>query len=121
MRVIVAGSRSVTDYAVVRQAIIDSGFSMTKLVSGGARGVDRLGERFAQERGIEVLRFDAQWTTRKRAAGPIRNERMGRAAEALVAIWDGLSPGTLHMIDVAKRRRLRLFVRNLMTGQDERR
>ena len=31
-------------------------------------------------------------------------------ADALVAVWDGKSPGTKHMIDVAKARGLRIFV-----------
>ena len=44
MKVIVTGSRIINDPAVVERAIDESGFTITELVSGGARGVDRLAE-----------------------------------------------------------------------------
>ena len=47
MRVIVAGSRGITDPNVVATAIAASGFQVTELVSGTARGADQLGEAWA--------------------------------------------------------------------------
>lgn len=46
MRTIIAGSRSITDYALIQKAVSESGFEITEVVSGGAIGVDRLGERW---------------------------------------------------------------------------
>ena len=43
MKVIIAGSRNFTDYKVLQDAIKNSGFKITEVVSGGAKGVDSLG------------------------------------------------------------------------------
>lgn len=71
---------------------------VTEVVSGTARGVDRCGETWARSRGISVARMFAEWGTHGHAAGLLRNEDMARYADALVALWDGHSTGTRHMI-----------------------
>lgn len=83
---------------------------VTEVVSGCARGVDRLGEQWAQMRSIPIKRFPANWDRDGRSAGPIRNRQMANYAEALVAIWDGESKGTKNMIEEAERRGLVVFV-----------
>jgi hypothetical protein len=98
MKVIVAGSRSIRSAAVVNAAIIGSGLEIRELVSGTAPGVDRLGERWAASRGIPVKRFPADWSRLGRRGGPLRNEEMACYADALIAVWDGRSPGTADMI-----------------------
>lgn len=98
MKVIIAGSRTIDDYEIVAQAVTESGFWVTEVVSGGARGPDSLGELWAFRNSVYLSRFPADWNLGKRA-GILRNEEMGRYADALVAIWDGKSRGTRHMID----------------------
>ena len=98
MKVIVAGTRTIEDYEVVCKAIEESGFEITELVSGGARGVDKLGERWAKENGVPVNVFQAEWEKYGNRAGPIRNVAMGSYADALIAIRHGPSPGTSHMV-----------------------
>lgn len=110
MRVIVAGSRTIDDYEVVCCAICESGFVITTVVSGCAKGVDQLGERWALEHGVPVDKYPAQWASYGNAAGPIRNQEMSENSEALVAIWNGMSRGTAHMIDCAKKKGLKVFV-----------
>lgn len=105
MKVIVAGSRSVTSYEAVAAAIVSSKFTITELVSGGARGVDRLGERWAVEHNVPIKQFLPDWS-RGKSAGMVRNREMANYAEALVAVWDGSSRGTANMIVEAKRRGL---------------
>lgn len=117
MRVIVAGPRTVNRYDIVVRAIKASGFTITEEVSGGADGVDSLGERWAEEQGIPIKRFLARWAKYGRAAGKIRNSKMAKYAEALIAIWDGQSRGTKDMIDKARYRGLHVFV--FMVNQDE--
>lgn len=106
MRTIVAGSRSITDSAHVVEAlwIARTKFNIvpTVVLSGAARGVDLLGEAWAEHRLIEVERHIAHWGLFPRTAGRLRNSRMAHAADALVAIWDGSSPGTAHMIYMAE-------------------
>jgi hypothetical protein len=109
----VAGSRTIRDPRVVARAIAASGFDVTVLVSGGAQGVDRLGEEWARDRYVHVERWPADWAKHGKAAGPIRNEAMAAAAHALVAVWDGVSRGTAHMVRAARARGLQVYVHNV--------
>lgn len=110
MKTVIAGSRGITSRKVVDEAIQASGFTISEVVSGGARGVDRLGEDWAEENKVPVKRFLAKWAEYGKAAGPIRNRHMADYAEALIAIWDGESKGTLNMITQAKCRGLHVYV-----------
>lgn len=98
MKVIVAGSRTVMDYLLVEDAMARSGFDVTEVFSGGAKGVDQLGYQWARQHGVVVRWFEAWWDVHGKAAGPLRNEEMAREADALVAVWDGESKGTQDMI-----------------------
>lgn len=111
MRVVIAGSRSITDYSAVCQAIADSGFEITEVISGCANGVDSMGERWALEHDIRIARLPAEWRIYGRRAGMVRNRWMGEIGEALVAIWDNKSRGTADMIYVMERLRKPVFVR----------
>lgn len=110
MKTIVAGSREITDINLVRQAIKATPWQITEIVSGAARGVDSLGEAVAREVGLPIKRFPADWNGLGRRAGPLRNIQMAEYADALVAVWDGVSRGTAHMIKEAEKRGLRVFV-----------
>ncbi|MEI6388155.1 MAG: SLOG family protein [Spirochaetota bacterium] len=109
MKVIVAGSRSITDLSVVEEAIHLSGFTITEVVCGDARGVDSLGEEWADLHDVPVKHFPADWSQGK-MAGFSRNNHMADYAEALVAVWDSKSKGTGHMIAIARSRKLPVFV-----------
>lgn len=118
MITIIAGSRDVTDYKLVEQAVAECGWPVTKVVSGAAPGVDAMGEEWAGLNFLPLMLMPADWKRLGKGAGHVRNARMAEAAEALIAIWDGHSPGTKNMIDVARKRGLRVYVLNtrLMTG-----
>lgn len=98
MKVIIAGSRSITSLTTIYNAIEQSGFAITEVVSGGARGVDKVGELWAKSHNIPCKVFQAEWNKHGRAAGARRNVDMALYADALIAIWDGVSPGTRNMI-----------------------
>ena len=102
-KVIVAGSREYTDYktlAATLDKLLTHKLPVT-IVSGTARGTDRMGEAYAIERKLPLLRFPANWRYGKQA-GRLRNAQMAEEAHALIAFWDGKSPGTAHMIKIAK-------------------
>lgn len=110
-RVIIAGTRDFSDYQLLRDkcdAILSSKRQDSNIiiVSGTARGADRLGERYARERGYEIRQFPADWLNDEKKAGPIRNAKMADNADALIAFWDGESRGTKNMIETAKRKGL---------------
>jgi hypothetical protein len=126
MRVIIAGSRAINNYAKVCDAVRRSDFPISRVLSGMAAGVDNLALRYATENALPIDSFPARWDDldapgaiiRRRRDGRLynaragydRNERMAAVADALVAIWDAKSPGTKHMIDIATRRGLRVYV-----------
>jgi len=110
MRVIIAGSRGINNYAQLCGAARRSGFTISRIIAGMAAGVDTLAIRYARENGLPLDPFPAQWDKWGRSAGYKRNVQMAHNADALIAIWDGKSPGTSHMIEVAKAHGLRVFV-----------
>lgn len=113
MRVIIAGTRHKIDPALLEQAIQESGFDVTCVVSGAADGVDLLGERWAQARGIGVRSFPADWDRYGRGAGPRRNEEMACVGEALIALPCKHSRGTRDIIRRVKEKGLPLHVKEV--------
>jgi hypothetical protein len=108
--VIVAGSRDIEDYALIASAIRDTGIEVGEVVSGGARGVDTLGEQYAAQHGIPVEPFPVsatEWKYLGNSAGRKRNAQMlvyclnSTLESAIIAVWDGKSRGTAHMIQLA--------------------
>ena len=124
LRVIIAGSRDFNDYELLKKSAIEIITKktmlpdLTRIVSGGARGADTLGERFANEMGLEISRFIPDWDGLGKRAGYVRNAEMAKFAVEndndgmLIAFWDGQSRGTKHMIDLAKRYGLEVHVVN---------
>lgn len=115
-RVIVAGSRSIQNESLVFQKLdtllaekLRAGETV-QIISGTARGIDQIGEAYAAARGLSCRRFPADWDTYGKRAGYLRNCQMAENADALVAFWDGTSPGTKHMIEAAKDRGLAVRV-----------
>lgn len=110
-RVIVAGGRHYEDYGTTREVLDYYLHEKLKthaviVISGGARGADALGERYAEERGLACERFPADWDAYGKSAGYRRNVQMAEVADVLVAFWNGSSRGTKHMIDIAGERGL---------------
>lgn len=113
MKTIIAGSRSITDPKVVERAILESKFNITEVVSGGALGVDRIGEDWAWAKRLPVKVFPAKWEQHGKAAGHLRNAEMADYAEALIAVWDGRSRGTGNMIEEAAMRGLKVHIKRV--------
>jgi hypothetical protein len=110
MKLIIAGSRDFEDYEYLKENISSINGVITEVVSGTARGADRLGERYADEHGIKCKKIPANWDKYGKSAGYKRNEQMAKYADNLIAFWDGKSKGTGHMIDIAKRLGLNVHV-----------
>lgn len=112
MKTIIAGSRDITDYALLEQVIQESGFDITTVLCGLARGVDMLGNQYANRHRLGIMYFKADWSTYGKSAGYRRNVEMSNNAEACIILWDGISKGTKHMIDIAINKNLHLYVYN---------
>ena len=109
MITIIAGPRDYFDYLTLCKAIAFSGFNITEVVSGGAKGVDYLGEKWAREHNIPIKQFLPDWMGLGKAAGPIRNEQMAKYAEALIVLLPYKSPGTTNMIKQAEKFNLCIY------------
>lgn len=116
MKVIIAGGRDITNYSFVEAAVLESGFDISEVVSGCARGADTLGEQWAKRNNVAVKKFPADWDNLGKKAGPVHNCQMGDYADALIALWDGQSRGTKHMIDYATKKGLKVFIYYVMEG-----
>ena len=117
--ILVAGSRGFDDYETMRcvmNRIICSEKEIT-IVSGGARGADRLAEKYAKENGFNLKVFPAQWNKYGKSAGYRRNEEMqkfiaNQTRRRIICFWDGQSKGTAHNFSVAKKYNNTLTVYN---------
>jgi hypothetical protein len=111
IKVIIAGGRDFTNEDLLKttcdQLLVGTDF---EIVSGTARGADRLGEFYAMERNLSIRRFQPDWDKFGKRAGYLRNEEMAGYADWLIAFWDERSRGTKHMIDIATERGLKIHV-----------
>ena len=111
VRLIIAGSRTFNNYNMldtyVSRIISQYDFSTFRIISGGARGADSLGEQYARNHGYNLSIFPADWNKLGKRAGYVRNEQMAQFASegnnigGLICFWDGVSKGTGHMINLA--------------------
>lgn len=117
-RIIIAGSRSCPEN---NQILLNKISNILKfipkndieIVSGKARGADRLGEYYAELNNLPIKSFPARWDKYDKAAGIIRNTDMADYGTHLIAFWDGKSSGTKDMITKADNRRLKVKIINI--------
>ena len=127
LRVIIAGSRDFDDFPKLMNSSIEilTGISKKRddldrirIVSGTARGADKLGEQYAKIAHYELSKFPADWDGLGKRAGYVRNAEMAKFAVeddnygVLIAFWDGQSRETKHMIDLANKYGLEVHVVN---------
>jgi len=105
--VIIAGTRTFDNHKLlewyigaIMQQLMDRGSVI--VLSGGAPGADKLGERWAREHNIPCMVFPADWKEHGKRAGYVRNKEMAENATHLIAFHDGKSRGTQMMIDLAR-------------------
>ena len=108
-RTIIAGGRDLPEDMTFWPALDDARavLGIAEVVCGGARGGDTIGRLWAEDHGIPVKMFPADWSKHGRAAGPIRNQQMAEYADALVALPGG--KGTADMIQRAQRRGMKVI------------
>ena len=105
MKVAIVGSRSISD-----QMFVDTLFNCfvyifgkpTKIISGGARGIDSFAADFASTSNTELQVFKPDWSKYGKKAGFIRNEDIIKYCDICLAIWDGESHGTKHDLELCE-------------------
>lgn len=113
MRVLVCGSRHFQDYPLLIKTL--SKYPIDVLISGGARGADFLGERYAGDNGIPVEVYPADWEKHGKAAGPIRNLQMLKEGkpDLVIAFLAKDSRGTKNMVEIAQKAGITTHVVNI--------
>lgn len=106
-RLVIAGSRSFQNYPALAAAVDQYLQKLAPkkpvvIVSGTARGADRLGEQYARQKGYQLEEYPANWHYFGRAAAIKRNAQMAEIANAAIVFWDGQSAGAQNMIESAQ-------------------
>lgn len=101
----IVGSRGLNDYNkfVVEIQKIELPKGEIRIVSGGAKGIDTLAERYADEKNYKKLIIKPEWDRYGKGAGIIRNREIINNADMVITFWDGKSRGTNHTIKRAKK------------------
>ena len=110
MKLLIAGSRSLKNIEIdfmvesINEYLSDIGMlDVKEIVSGGAIGIDTLGETIAKDFGLKVKQFLPDWKTLGKKAGAVRNKEMVDYCDAAIIFYDGQSKGTQITIDLLKR------------------
>jgi len=102
----IIGSRTFDNYSYAKKQILsiikDKNLSITKIISGGADGSDKIAEKFANMFNIPIEVIKADWNKGKQA-GVIRNTDIIKKSDYVIAFWDKQSKGTLDSINKAKK------------------
>jgi hypothetical protein len=106
-KVVIAGGRDFNDFPTlcdIMDKLLIEQIKVNKIVviSGGARGADTLGERYARLRNFSLIKMKADWNKHKKRAGFIRNREMLHIANGVVCFWDEKSTGTGDMVKITK-------------------
>lgn len=117
MNLLIAGSRYFTDYSLanefINSCLQDFKEEQVTILSGGCRGADAIGERYANEHGYGLCRYPADWKRYGKAAGPIRNRIMVENADVIICFLGENSRGSRSVIDIAHRLEKRIFIMNV--------
>lgn len=116
-RLLIAGSRAkwwtdperIADFV---DELMDGLEPLTTVLVNGLEpsGVDQWAWGSARRRGIPIDPHMADWQTYGRRAGVLRNEEMAKVCDEVWLVWDGQSPGTKNMLDLAIKYRRQLSV-----------
>lgn len=102
MRVAIVGSRDWKREDDVIRCIFNLPDD-TVIISGGARGVDSMAEKWAKFRGLKVQIFQPNWGKYGKQAGMIRNSEIVANCDRLIAFHCNNSKGTQNSIDKARK------------------
>lgn len=106
MKLLIAGSRSITDFDLSPHIPAD----VDLIITGGAKGVDKLAEAYAREHGIPALTVRPVYEKYGRAAPIRRDEEMVDMADMVLVVWDGVSRGSKHTAEYARKKEKQLIL-----------
>lgn len=99
MKLAVIGSREFSDYDYMKTIL--KWYDCTQIISGGAKGADKLAKKYAAENNIQIKEFLPNWNAHGKSAGYIRNKDIIKNCDEVVAFWNKKSKGTKSSINIA--------------------
>lgn len=80
------------------------------IIEGGAKGADRVARDVAIQLGLTYKTFNADWDTHGKSAGYIRNAEMVNISHGTIALYDGVSKGTKHSINLSTKKGIPIMI-----------
>lgn len=111
MKILIVGSRGIEDFDLSEYVSSE----VDLIISGGARGIDSVAEKFADQKKISKLILRPRYDFYGKAAPLKRNEMMVDIADKIIVIWDGESKGTRYTIEYAKKKNKEILIINYPT------
>ena len=111
----IVGSRSIKDTEFINIILDSIKFifgTPSEIISGGAIGVDSIGEQWALENNINTNIIKPDWVKYGKKAGFIRNKDIIEQCDVCIAIWDGISNGTKNDIELCEKYKKDLILIN---------
>jgi len=99
MKIGIVGSRTFNNYDLLKETLNHYLKFKPIIVSGGSKGADKLGEKFAIENELDTIIIKPDWNKYGKSAGLIRNTDIVKSSDLIIAFWDGESKGTLDSIN----------------------
>lgn len=117
VKLLVAGSRELDhdDAAFALRDELKATFGPycagVEIISGMARGMDKIAWFVGRDLGLPVVEMPADWDKHGKRAGYVRNAEMVKLADEVWVWWDYSSPGTKSTIDLtlAAKKPLRVY------------
>lgn len=110
VKLAIVGSREFNDYEILKNNINNLDLEIECIISGGSKGADTLGEKYADEMNIPKIIYKPDWNKHGRIAGLIRNNDIINNCDYVIAFWNGISSGTLDSINKAKHLNKKLLI-----------
>jgi len=106
MKILIVGSRKIESFDLSEYVPK----SADLIISGGASGIDSVAEAYADKHRISKLIMRPKYNLYGKSAPLKRNEQMVDLADLVIVVWDGVSRGTKHTLDYAKKRGKQLIL-----------
>ena len=100
MKILIAGSRSIEEFDLSPHIPIETEL----IISGGARGIDSVAEKYADQHSISKLILRPDYRCYGKGAPIKRNEKMVEIADLVLVIWDGVSRGAKYTAEYARKK-----------------
>ena len=100
MKILIAGSRNIDTFDLSPYIPKET----TLIISGGAKGIDTIAEKYADEHKISKLILLPQYNLYGKSAPIKRNEMMVDIADTVIIVWDGNSRGTKSTLQYSRQK-----------------